>query len=75
MNTRELLRAQRILGLTNEELAETLGFHPNAVSRWRRGQHPVPARAADRITELMAMPEGERERHVHRNTMKYRRAA
>lgn len=74
MDSRELIHAQRALALSCEELAETLGFEKKAISRWRCDVHPIPARVAERITELLAMPDDERERHLRRNTMKYRRA-
>lgn len=74
MNAVELIRAQRVLGLTNEELAETLGFETKAISRWRCGVNQVPARAAERINELLSIPPAAREPHLRHNTMKYRRA-
>jgi DNA-binding transcriptional regulator YiaG len=70
----ELMQAQRKLGLTCEELAETLGYAARTIRQWREGKNPVRQCAADRITELLAMPEAEREQHVFRKRVKWRRA-
>jgi DNA-binding transcriptional regulator YiaG len=74
MTPNELMRAQREMRLTCEELAETVGFDVCAINHWRRGVSPVNPAAAERITALAAMPESEREKHIFRNGMKYSRA-
>ena len=69
----ELMIAQRKMRQTCEEFAETLGVLPQSISEYRRGFNPIPRRVADRITELMAMPEDEREKHIFRNRVRHRR--
>jgi hypothetical protein len=73
MNSDDLIRAQRILRLTCEELAETLDVNAVSVLQWRSDVIPMPERHGERINALLAMPEAERERHIFRNKMKYRR--
>lgn len=74
MTPLELMQAQRVLGLTCEELAETIDVAECTLRKWRRGRNPVAEDAANRITELLAMPEAERERVIFRRRMKWRHA-
>jgi DNA-binding transcriptional regulator YiaG len=75
MQPHELMQAQRALRLTCEELAETLSVAECTVRQWRCGRYPIAHDAADRINALLSMPEREREQHIFRRKVRYRRAA
>jgi DNA-binding transcriptional regulator YiaG len=75
MSPHELIRAQRALCLSCEELAETLGVSWDSARQWRSGRRSIPDHAARRITDLVAMPETEREAVIFRRKVKWRRAA
>ena len=71
MQPHEFIRAQRVLGLTNEELAEALDIESSSIKRYRCGSRGIPETVAIRITDLLST-QGQQ---IFRNKMKYRRAA
>lgn len=53
MTKEELLILRRGRGLTQEDLAGSLGVRREAVSRWEKGVHSVPDDIAEKIAALM----------------------
>jgi transcriptional regulator with XRE-family HTH domain len=41
MTSVEFYLIRKTLGLTQQQLAETLGVEPNTVARWERGERPI----------------------------------
>ncbi len=73
MTRDQFIRAQRLLNVTREEMAEALDVDVGSIGSYRSGDRAVPVRIALKIANLLAMPEHERERHIFRNKMKYSR--
>lgn len=46
MTPRQMAKAREGLGLSQAALAERLNVHPMTVSKWERGQQPIPTMAA-----------------------------
>lgn len=46
MTARQLRRLRKALGWSQARLAEALGVHPMTVSKWERGEQPIPQMAA-----------------------------
>jgi DNA-binding transcriptional regulator YiaG len=54
MDSDELKRHRKKLGLKQTELAEKLGVHAITLSRWERGYIKVPSPAATAVKLLVA---------------------
>jgi transcriptional regulator with XRE-family HTH domain len=52
MDEHEFRRAMRLAGINRTELGAILGKSPNTVSRWTRGELPVPQYANAYLTLL-----------------------
>jgi len=55
--TGDFKRARLAMGLTQKDLASKLGVSPSRVSRWEGGTTPIPEADADRIREILGIPE------------------
>lgn len=66
MQPHELIRAQRVLGLMNIDLANTLGVGKAIVSLWRCGHNRIPGAVALVIRMLMDMQPEAREQYIKR---------
>jgi transcriptional regulator with XRE-family HTH domain len=42
MNPAELRAAREALHMTQKELGEAIGRHPNVIARYERGEMPIP---------------------------------
>lgn len=61
MTATQLKTLRATLGLSQRELAETLGVTRNTLNRWEMGLHPIPPMAQKFLRELLA-PRGSHPR-------------
>lgn len=54
MSSADLRALRDVLGLTQAELAERIGMHPNSVSRMERGELAISARTAAVVRLLVS---------------------
>ena len=53
MTAQELVLIRKQLGLSQEALAESLGYSLNSVARWETNRRPIRALVALRMTQLL----------------------
>lgn len=53
MTAHELVLIRKQLGLSQEALAESLGYSRNSVARWETNRRPIRAIVALRMTQLL----------------------
>ena len=53
MTATELVLIRKQLGLSQEALAESLGYSRNSVARWETNRRPIRALVALRMTQLL----------------------
>ncbi len=58
MTPAEIRAARRALDLSQSQLAARLGVHQKSVSKWERGEHPVPLHVALAVAHL-SCPRGD----------------
>ena len=54
MSSDDLRQLRDMLGLTQAELAERIGMHPNSVARMERGELAISARTAAAVRLLVS---------------------
>ena len=52
MTGRELFEIRQRLGMSQPEMARTLGVHVNTLGRWERGQNRIPFTTAEYAKSL-----------------------
>ena len=53
-NGRHLKAARTLAGMTQRQLAQAAGLHPNAVKYWERQQERIGGHAVDKMLEALA---------------------